>query len=243
MYKLRKGAIHMKKISKIFLLFTVLFGLAYSATFIGQALKVHAVADISEKPVVVYGGNLDDNQIEEVRSLLDVDTEEVSEMEVTGADIAHYIDGNPNSNRYSSAKITSKNSGHGIAVHIVTADNITQVTSEMYSNALLTAGVENALIEVASPIQVTEHYALTGIYKAYDEGGEELDQDRMEVANEELTSSTKLTESGVSDEEVAELLAEIKKEIAEQDPATKEDIEEIVTEQLDKLDISLSEED
>src|SRR5699024_8104523 len=40
-----------------------------------------------------------------------------------------------------------------------------------------------------------------------------------------------------------ELMTEIKKAIADQDPATKEDVERIVKEQLDKLEINLSEED
>jgi uncharacterized protein YpuA (DUF1002 family) len=145
---------------------------------------------------------------------------------------------------YSSVKITQKDSGHGIVVNIVTADNITQVTTDMYSNALLTAGVENALIEVASPVQVTGHSALTGIYKAYDAGGAELDKGRMEVANEELELTTQLSEKdGISQEKVTELMTEIKKQIAEQNPATREDVEEIVKEQLDKLEINLSEQD
>src|SRR5699024_10103949 len=42
---------------------------------------------------------------------------------------------------------------------------------------------------------------------------------------------------------VSELLTEIKREIAEQNPATKEDVERIVKEQLDKLNIELSAED
>ncbi len=196
------------------------------------------------EPVVVYGGNLTDAQKEEVRRLLEVDTDKMNELEVTGQDIAKYINGNPNSNMYSSVKITQKDQGHGIVVNIVTADNITQVTTDMYSNALLTAGVENALIEVASPVQVTGHSALTGIYKAYDAGGAELDQDRMEVANEELNLTTELTKKeGISQEKVTELMTEIKKQIAEQNPATKEDVERIVKEQLDKLEINLSDED
>src|SRR5690625_7700004 len=42
---------------------------------------------------------------------------------------------------------------------------------------------------------------------------------------------------------IRELLNEIKKNIAEKNPATKEDVEKIVKEQLDKLEISLSDED
>lgn len=234
----------MKNMKKLVVLFTVIFGLAFSATFaVHTPDKVQAVSEMLEDPIVVYGGNLSDSQKEEVKRLLEVNSDEMTEMEVTGEDIAYYIDGDPNSNMYSSVKITQKDEGHGIVVNIITADNITKVTSEMYSNALLTAGVENALVEVASPIPVTGHSALTGIYKAYDEGGAELNEDRMEVANEELSLSTELADKGISEEKVAELMTEIKKAIAEQNPATKEDIEQIVSEQLDKLEISLSEED
>src|SRR5690625_7055058 len=127
---------------------------------------------------------------------------------------------------YSSAKITHEKSGHGIVVNIVTADNITEVTSDMYLNALITAGVENATVDVASPIPGTGHSALTGIYKAYDAIGEDLDTERMKVANEELEISTELADrEGLTDEKIASLMAEIKKAIAEQNPATREDID------------------
>src|SRR5699024_1071660 len=39
------------------------------------------------------------------------------------------------------------------------------------------------------------------------------------------------------------LMTEIKKQIADQNPATKEEVEQIVKDQLDKLEINLSEED
>src|SRR5699024_2620213 len=62
--------------------------------------------------------------------------------------------------------------------------------------------------------------------------------------NEELDVATDLAEKeGLDSEKVSELLSEIKQEIADQDPATKEDVERIVQEQLDKLDISLSDAD
>ena len=218
----------MRYISKLFFIFTFVFGLAFTTTLVSHAAQEsQGINELLGEPVVVYGGNLTEDQRAEVRRYLDVTSEEVTEMEVTGADIAHYIDGNPNSRMFSSVMITHKESGHGIVVNIITADNITQVTSEMYSNALLTAGVENALIEVASPVQVTGHSALTGIYKAYDEGGAELDKGRMEVANEELSISTELAEKGISQEKVSELMTEIKKAIAEQDPATKKILNEL----------------
>src|SRR5690625_4704480 len=174
-------------------------------------------------PIVVYGDTLSEAQKEEVRDLLNVtDTSKVEEYSVSGEDIANYIGGDPHSNMYSSAKIVRQDDNKGIDIRIVTPDNITQVTSDMYKNALLTAGVEGAVVEVASPVKVTGHSALTGIYKAYDAEGEMLDKGRMEVANEELDVATELAEKeGMSQEKVSELLAEIKKEIADKKPATK----------------------
>ncbi|SFD65625.1 Uncharacterized protein YpuA, DUF1002 family [Lentibacillus persicus] len=206
-------------------------------------MPVHAISE--DKPIVVYGDALSDSQKQEVSELLDVSgIESIEEYTVTGGDIAKYIGGDPNSNMYSSAKITGESDGSGLSINIVTPDNITEVTTEMYANALLTAGVENATVDVASPVQVTGHSALTGIYKAYDAEGEQLDKERMELANDELGVATDLAEKeGLNQEKVSELLTEIKQAIAEQNPATKEDIEQIVEEQLNNLEISLSEED
>jgi len=236
----------MRNIGKLLVTLITVFGLAFGSTLFIHTVDAQeeGINELLGVPVVVYGGNLSDGQKEEVRRLLEVNSDDVNELVVTGEDIAHYIDGNPNSNMYSSVKITHKDKGHGIVVNIITADNITQVTSEMYSNALLTAGVENALIEVASPVQVTGHSALTGIYKAYDAGGADLDKGRMEVANEELSVTTELSEKeGLNQEKVTELMTEIKKAIADQDPATREDIEQIIQEQLNNLEINLSEDD
>jgi len=230
----------MKRISKMILIFILILGVALGISNVTHA----SIDELLGEPAVVYGGNLTDGQKEEVKRLLEVNSEDVNEFTVTGQDLQKYIGGNPNSRMFSSVKITQKDNGHGIVVNIITAENITEVTSEMYNNALLTAGVENALVEVASPVQVSGHSALTGIYKAYDASGAELDEDRMEVANEELSISTELAEKeGMSKEKVTELMTEIKKEIAEKDPATREDVEEIVKDQLSKLEIELSEED
>ncbi|MBM7554226.1 DUF1002 domain-containing protein [Thalassobacillus pellis] len=203
---------------------------------------------INEKlgvPIVVYGQELTEAQEKEVRELLDVkSSDKVDEFTVNGQDLANYIGGNPNARMYSSVKITHKDTGEGLEVKIVTPDNITKVTKEMYANALLTAGVENAVVEVASPVKVTGHSALTGIYKAYDAKGVKLDENRMEVASEELDVATKLAEdAGVDTEKVSELITEIKKEMAAQNPATKEEVEQIINEKLNSLNIELSEQD
>ncbi len=198
-------------------------------------------------PIVVYGANLSEAEKDSVKKSLKVnENPEVEEITVSGNDLAKYIkDSNASSRMYSSAKITRKDAGKGLVIEIVTPSNITQVTSEMYANAMLTAGIEDATVQVAAPKAVTGHSALVGIYKAYEvTTGKTLDIERTDVANEELSVATTIADSaGVDDAKVAELLTEIKKQIAELKPATREDVEKIVQEQLGKLEINLSEQD
>lgn len=230
------------KVNSILFIIGVLIFTAFSP------VMTSADEGINEKlgvPIIVYGSSLTGDQRDEVKTLFNFNKlEGAKELEVNGTDVAKYIGGDSNSRMFSSAKIIRKDNNHGIIVNILTADNITQVTSDMYKNAMLTAGVEDAEVEIASPVKVSGHSALTGIYKAYDAQGVGLDQGRMEVANDELDIATDLaSRDGMSEEKVTELLTEIKKAIAEQDPATKEDVERIVKEQLDKLEIKLSDAD
>ncbi len=204
---------------------------------------------INEKlgvPIVVYGANLSDAEKESVKTSLGVAQEaEVEEITVDGSDLVKYIkNGNSQARMYSSAKITRQEAGKGLVITIVTEDNITQVTPEIYATAMLTAGIEDAIVEVASPKKVTGHSALVGIYKAYEVTGEKLDTERTDVANDELNLATKFAkETGVDSDKVAELLTGIKKQIAEKNPATKEDVEKIVAEQLKKYNVELSDAD
>lgn len=237
----------MKRIKLISLVAVIVFSL-FGFSGLVLASDGNNKDSINEKfglPIVVYGESLTEEQKSKVRNLLDVnDPSMVKEYIVTAQDLVNFINGDPSSNMYSSAKITRKDEGHGLVIKIVNPENITEATNEMYANALLTAGIEDALVEVASPLKVSGHSALTGIYKAYNVDGESLDKDRMEVANEELNVATDLAdEEGMDQAKVSELLTEIKKAISDQNPATKEDVERIVQEQLDKLNIELSPED
>ncbi|MDN4606361.1 DUF1002 domain-containing protein [Sporosarcina highlanderae] len=214
-----------------------------------QPTLAKADTAIDEKlglPIVVLGANLTDAEKESVKESLKVEKDaEVEEITVDGNDLVKYIkDGNSQARMYSSAKITRLDKGKGLVIKIVTPDNITQVTNSMYATAMLTAGIEDAIVEVASPKPVTGHSALVGIYKAYEVSGETLDTERTDVANDELNLATKFAkDSGIDEDKVAELLTEIKKAIADNKPNTKEEVEKIVNEQLKKMNINLSEAD
>ncbi len=196
-------------------------------------------------PIVVYGGSLSESEKQTVKNSLGI-TNSVQEVTVTGSDIAKYISGgNASARLFSSAKITPEDKGYGIVVDIKTPSNITQVTADMYSNAMLTAGITDAKVEVAAPKPVTGHSALAGIYKAYEvTTGEKLDTERTDVANQELDVATDLAQkAGVDEDKVSKLLTEIKQQIADQKPATKEEVAQIVDDKLKDLKISLSDED
>jgi len=237
----------MKKVMQLSLVAVLAFLMIAGSAMPAFASDGSADTDvINEKlgvPIVVYGGSLTAAQKEEVRQQLNVsDPANTKEFTVTGQDIQKYISGDPNSRMFSSAKITRQDKGKGMTINITTPDKITEVTKEMYANALLTAGVEDANVDVASPVKVTGHSALTGIYKAYDAAGANLDKDRMQLANEELDVTTELAKKE-GDEKVTQLMTDIKKEIADKKPATREDVEQIVNDKLNNLQISLSDKD
>lgn len=226
-----------------FLLFSMIIPMNASATS-------NRVMPINEKlgvPIVVYGSSLTEAERAIVKETLQVDKEaEIDEITVSGEDLVKYISNSNSSSRmYSSAKITRQDAGKGLVISIVTPENITEVTSEMYANAMLTAGIEDASVQIAAPKPVTGHSALVGIYKAYEaKTGETLDIARTDVANDELTVATQIAQNAnISDEQIAELLTGIKQQIAELNPATKEEVKQIVENQLSNLGIELNEQD
>ena len=197
-------------------------------------------------PTYVYGGGLNDAQIEETADLLGIDSmDNVASVAVTGEDLQNYL-GTGSGNTASmilSVLVQRENEGHGVNVINKTPDNITQITEEQYSNAAITAGVEDVTIMVASIRPVTGESALTGIYKAFDVNGEELDQDRMEVAQEELETTNQIAQENADEEEFDSsrldlAIVEIKQQLAElrdrQDElATREEIEQIINDALE----------
>ncbi|RDW22483.1 DUF1002 domain-containing protein [Oceanobacillus arenosus] len=237
--------LHLKKIISLLIMVSIVSGLAAPVFAASGPTDTDSINEKLGPPIVVYGGTLSEDQRNEVREKLEVtDSAAVVEYDVTGQDVANYIKGDANARLFSSAKIVRQEEGNGLTINIVTPENITEVSSDMYANALLTAGVSDATVDVVSPVKVSGHSALTGIYKAYDAEGFELDKERMEIANEELGVATNLADSeGMSQEKVSQLLSEIKQMIADQNPATREDVEQIVSEQLQNLEITLNEAD
>lgn len=197
------------------------------------------------KPTFVYGGGLSAAEVEETEELIGIENpENVVSVNVTGDELVKYLgtgSGNTSS-LISSVLVEKEDDGHGVDVNIKTPENITQITQEQYANAAITAGVADATIEVASIRPATGESALTGIYKAFDVNGEDLDQDRMEVAQDELETTNEIAQENADNGEfdpskLDQAIIEIKQSLAELkeqqgELATKEDIERIINEAL-----------
>src|SRR5699024_2500750 len=81
-------------------------------------------------------------------------------------------------------------------------NNINYITEQMYGNALSTAGVKDAKIYITAPFEVSGTGALTGIMQAYEvTSGETIDEDKKEVANEEMVITSELSDNESMDEE------------------------------------------
>lgn len=202
-----------------------------------------ALAD-SEDIVVTLGGDLNESQQNEMLKLFGVDRDEVRILTVTIDEERQYLGGLVSDDKIgkrtiSSAYVELLEKGEGIEVD---THNITWVTREMYANALVTAGVENAKVIAAAPFKVSGTGALTGIMKAFEAvTGKELDEEAKEAANEELVTTGELGEV-IGKDEAAALIKEIKERIAELKTKDEGEIRKIVIEISANLNINLTDE-
>lgn len=226
-------------------------------------LTLGVINEVWGKPTFVAGAGLSDAQLQETMKLLDIDAESVNTERATGQDLINYLGygSGDDSVMISSVVVTRENPGKGISVEIVTPKNITTITADQYKNPLVTAGITDASIKVASVTPVTGESALTGVYKAFEANGETVDQDRAQLAQTELDTTTEVSDSIIKNAEenadtsltkeeqeayIAQLnqtLVEIKQELAalnekQGELATKADVEKIVNDALAKNQLS-----
>ena len=228
----------------------VVMGVSACATNV-FAIDTSVIDEKWGKPTVVYGGGLNNDQIQSTRDLFDIkDTNNVYETSVDANDLYTYlgIAGGSTSSLISSVMVQKKDSGTGVKVKIITEDNITKITSNQYANAAITAGVSDVEIDVASVSKVTGESALTGVYKALESNGETLDLDRTQVAQDELETTNEIAENNADNSNfdsgrLDQAMVEIKKELAEikqnqGSSATAEQVEQVVTDALKKFNLS-----
>lgn len=192
--------------------------------------------------VVSLGADLNEDQQKEIMDLFGVKEDEVKILKVTNQEERDYLKGLVGEDKIgtraiSSAYVEPLEDGQGIDVKV---HNITWVTREIYANAMVTAGVENANVVAAAPFKVSGTAALTGIMKAFEEAsGKKLDEDAKQAANEELVTTGELGES-IGKDEAAALIKEVKEKVTEVKAKDEGEIKKIVIEIAGNLNINLS---
>ena len=188
------------------------------------------------KPYLALGADLSREQLASVLAamgLSETDTSQYNIVYVTNAEEHQYLDkyiapSVIGTKSLSSVLVKPAESGHGITVN---AYNINYCTTGMYKNALLTAGVENADIIVAAPSPISGTAALIGAMKAYaDMKDETLNTTALDTSLNELMTTGQIEEAidGASKQDVEEMIAFIKAEIAGKDLNTREEIDATV---------------
>ena len=243
------------KLKKIALFVTTTLALFTAIPRVSADSNVQKVIDETYvKPDYVLGYSLDQSQIEQTLSLLNYDSSKDKEewKTMTPEDSSIMNVANDDSlELYSSVKIQKLGKNKPLEVNIVTPQNITKVTADMYRNAAVTLGLEHAQITVASPIQVTGESALAGIYYSLEKNGAKVSQESKDLAQEELK-----TLSGINEENAGKknfdadklnvALTDIKTAVANakqnNQDLSKDDIRKIVEETLKnyKLDTTVT---
>jgi uncharacterized protein YpuA (DUF1002 family) len=228
------GGIPMKKISAFFFSLFMLMLAFSSVTF----------ADVAEgDKIITLGENLSEEQKEQILSELEA-TDTTQIITVSNQEEHNYL-GNLlpkatiGTRAISSSSITYTEAGSGLNV---TTHNINWVTDEMYLNALITAGVKDAQVEVTAPFSVSGTAGLTGLIKAYEiSTGEKIPEDVKKAANEEMIQTAKLGDQ-IGAENASALFAKIKEKIAENSPQTDAELRDIILQAAKELGITLTDE-
>ena len=99
---------------------------------------------------------------------------------------------------YSSAYVKLTSEG-GVQVN---SKNVSLVTNEMFTNALITSGILNCEVIVSAPFMVTGESALAGILAGAEEiMGESLSEENKVVAQEEIDTTLEIADEILNDEE------------------------------------------
>lgn len=244
------------KFKKIAMLAATTFAVFSAVPHISADTNVQKVIDETYvKPDYVLGYSLDQSQIEQTLNLLNYDSaKDKKEWKTMTPEIYSSIMNVANDDSlelYSSVKIQKLGKNKALEVNIVTPQNITKVTADMYRNAAATLGLEHAQITVASPVQVTGESALAGIYYSLEKNGAKVSQENKNLAQEELTTLAGINEENTGKknfdaDKLNVALTDIKTAVANaknnKKDLSKDDIQKIVEETLKnyKLDGAMS---
>lgn len=167
--------------------------------------------------VVTLGTNLSAEQKQMVLNYFGVKENEVVILEVNNQEERKYLEGvateaQLGTRTYSCAYVQPTSKGNGLNVKTV---NLTYVTSSMIASTLTTCGITDANVIAMTPLSggVSGTGALTGIMKAFEDAtGKPLDEEKKEIASEELVITGDLGEN-IGQDKATGVINDIKTEI------------------------------
>lgn len=206
------------------------------------------VADTSYDRYISLGVDLTDSERAAVLNLLGVTEAELEQDYIVNyvtnddeyAYLSDYLSASVIGSRaLSSVKVVKTEEGSGITV---STHNISYCTSNMYTNALVTAGITDADVVVAGPFSISGTSALVGVMQAYEKmTGETLSDENKDAAVNELVLTGELSEAIGDTEAAANLIADLKQKIASGDIETDQEILDAMDQTASSLDITLTE--
>ncbi|MBA1434092.1 DUF1002 domain-containing protein [Bombilactobacillus bombi] len=203
------------------------------ASLIFIITSVNVKADSWETPIMTLGSSLTFDQRQGTIDVLSakIHNNNSQQLTINGATLVKYL--NPAGSNFtnasgvwSSALIEKTDRGSGINVEIVPyngKNNITTITANQYRNAALTAGVTDANIYVTSAIPIDGSGALAGVYAAFNQNGDTLNQEQVTAAQNEMGTLSKITQQnegqkGYSDAQLNNAVAQAKSDMAKVGP-------------------------
>ncbi len=192
----------------------------------------------------VIGADLSADQKAAVYKNFGLEQGTVKELSVTNAEEREYLDGlvNPSligTRSISCVYIEILGEGKGLDV---STNNINWCTKEMYMNALVTAGIDDAKLIVTSPISgISGTAALTGVYKAYEDiTGEPLDEVAKLAGTQELVITAELADE-IGSYDAVTIVNELKLILGQTVNMTDDQLKEEIKYIADQYDITVSE--
>lgn len=219
--------------SKLLVLFMIL-----SIILLGGVNKVQADA----YKVVTLGGDLTEQQKSDMLQYFKVNKEEVNVIEVNIDEEKKYLGDVASSEQIGTKSIScayvEPTSSGGLQV---STNNIYWVSSSMIKNALITAGIKNAVVKAAAPFNVSGTAALTGILKGFENStsGTKISEETKKVANDELVTTGDLGDK-IGKDKAAGLINEVKTQVVKENPKTEGEIRNIVENVVNNYNVNLS---
>lgn len=194
--------------------------------------------------VVTLGSNLTQAQKDTMLKYFGVNKDEVVILEVNNQEERKYLQGVASEAQlgkktYSCAYVEPTKSGSGINVKTA---NITWATPAMVATTLSTAGLTDADVVIAANFPVSGTGALTGIMKAFEDAtGKPLEEDKKELASEELITTGDLGDD-IGQDKATGIVNDVKTEIIKNNTKDTVQIAETINNVVNNYNVTLTDE-